>query len=87
MKEIVKNKECKKRDVVCRKIIEYGILGLIVFSPLPAASVYEWSILVIQLTVLFMLLWFQRLGEEYPQVLFGVIWLSSDQINPQLLLP
>lgn len=55
MKEIVKNKECKKRDVVCRKIIEYGILGLIVFSPLPAASVYEWSILVIQLTVLFML--------------------------------
>jgi len=55
VKEIVKNKECKKRDVVCRKIIEYGILGLIVFSPLPAASVYEWSILVIQLTVLFML--------------------------------
>lgn len=40
------------RDQVCRKIIEYGILGLIVFSPLPAASVYEWSILVIQLAVL-----------------------------------
>jgi len=44
-----------KRDKVCEKIIEYGILGLIVFSPLPAASVYEWSILVIQLTVLLML--------------------------------
>jgi len=38
-----------------KKIIEYGILGLIIFSPLPAASVYEWSILVIQLTVLVMI--------------------------------
>ena len=44
-----------KRDRVCRKIIEYGILGLIIFTPLPAASVYEWSILVIQLTVLVMM--------------------------------
>ena len=43
-----------KRDTLCGKIIEYGILGLIVFSPLPAASVHEWSILVIQLTVLVM---------------------------------
>ncbi|MDH4220604.1 MAG: O-antigen ligase family protein, partial [Candidatus Aminicenantes bacterium] len=43
------------RDQICRKIIDYGILGLIVFSPLPAASVYEWSILVIQLAVLVML--------------------------------
>ena len=40
---------------MCRRIIEYGILGLIVFSPLPAASVYEWSILVIQLVVLVMM--------------------------------
>jgi O-antigen ligase len=44
-----------KKDRICRKIIEYGILGLIIFAPLPAASVYEWSILVIQLTVLLML--------------------------------
>jgi len=44
-----------KKDRRCRKVIEYGILGLIVFSPLPAASVYEWSILVIQLTVLVMM--------------------------------
>ncbi len=36
-------------------MIEYGILSVIVFSPLPAASVYEWSILVIQLVVLVML--------------------------------
>ena len=44
-----------KRDNLCKKIIEYGILGLIVFSPLPAASVHEWSILVFQLTVLVMI--------------------------------
>jgi len=44
-----------RRDNVCRKIIEYGILGVIVFSPLPAASVYEWSILVIELAVLVMM--------------------------------
>jgi len=45
----------KSKDQICRKIINYGILGLIVFSPIPAASVYEWSILVIQLAVLVML--------------------------------
>jgi O-antigen ligase len=44
-----------KRDRIYQKIIEYGILGVIVFSPLPAASVYEWSILVIQLVVLGMM--------------------------------
>ncbi len=43
-----------RRDRVCRKIIDYGILALIVFSPLPAASVHEWSILVIELSVLVM---------------------------------
>ncbi len=43
------------KDRVYQKIIEYGILAVIIFSPLPAASVYEWSILVIQLAVLIML--------------------------------
>lgn len=43
-----------ERDKICGKIIEYGILGLIIFSPLPAGSVNEWSILLIQLTVLVM---------------------------------
>lgn len=42
------------RDRTYQKIIEYGILGVIIFSPLPAASVYEWSILVLQLVVLVM---------------------------------
>ncbi len=32
-----------RRNSICGKIIEYGILGLIIFSPLPAASVAEWS--------------------------------------------
>jgi O-antigen ligase len=50
-----KTRALSNKDQVCRKIIDYGILGLIVLSPLPAASVYEWSILVIQLAVLVML--------------------------------
>ena len=43
------------RDKACRQVIEYGLLGLLIFSPLPAASVNEWSLLVIELTVLGML--------------------------------
>ena len=43
------------KDRICKKIMDYGLLGLIVFSPLPAASVEEWSVLVIQLTVLIMM--------------------------------
>lgn len=39
------------RQDLMRKTIDYGLLALLVFSPLPAASVNEWSILVIQLTV------------------------------------
>lgn len=48
------NLRSQGRDKLLRKFIEYGIYGLLIFSPLPAASVYEWSILVIQLTVLAM---------------------------------
>jgi len=44
-----------KKDNILGKIIEFGIYGLIILSPLPAASVNEWSILFIQLTVLTML--------------------------------
>jgi len=42
-----RNKNLSKKNRICRKIIEYGILGLI--------SVNEWSILVIQLWVLVMI--------------------------------
>lgn len=45
----------QKREKAYRKTIEYGILAVIIFSPLPAASVYEWSILVIQVLVLVMM--------------------------------
>ena len=58
-------------NINLKKFIEYGIIGLIIFSPLPAASVYEWSILVIQLWVL---------------VLLGAYILMRDKpaINPDL---
>jgi len=44
-----------KNGRISRKIIEYGILGLIIFAPLPAGSVNEWSRLVVALAVLVML--------------------------------
>lgn len=44
------------REKISRRIIEYGVFGLIIFAPLPAASVHEWSILIIQLVVLFMMI-------------------------------
>ncbi len=44
-----------RKDLFCSKVIQYGILGVLIFSPLPAASVYEWSILVIEVAVLVML--------------------------------
>jgi O-antigen ligase len=53
-----------KKDKICRKIIEYGILGVIVFSPLPAASVYGWSILAIELAVLVMTAAYILMGEK-----------------------
>lgn len=49
-----RRRRLSKKDRSCRNLIDYGILGLIVFSPLPAASINEWSILVIQLVVLIM---------------------------------
>lgn len=55
------------RDKICAHIVEYGLLGLLVFSPLPAASVYEWSILVIQLIVLIMLVAYISMKEK-PQI-------------------
>jgi len=65
IKSRVKNSpNISKKNEVCRKIIEYGILGCIIFSPLPAASVYEWSILVIQLTVLVMMVAYFMMKDE-----------------------
>jgi O-antigen ligase len=36
------------------KAIEYGLIALLVFSPLPAGSVSEWAVLVIELTAALM---------------------------------
>lgn len=53
-----------KRDQICGRVIEYGILGLIIFTPLPAASVYEWSVLVIQLVVIIMVVAYILMKEK-----------------------
>ena len=53
-----------KKEILYRKTIEYGILGLIIFTPLPAAAVYEWSILIVQLTVLLMMIAYFMMKNE-----------------------
>lgn len=60
----IKNQALHKREKVYGKIIDYGIPAVIIFSPLPAASVYEWSILVIQVLVLVMLAVFILMREK-----------------------
>ena len=55
-----------RRDIRLRRFIGWGILGLIVFSPLPAASVYEWCRLVIQGTILAMTLAYLMIGRNTP---------------------
>ena len=37
-----------------KKTVEYGLLALLLWSPLPAASVKEWSIFVIELAAALM---------------------------------
>jgi O-antigen ligase len=48
------DEEAGGKDRWCRKIIEYGLLGLIVFTPLPIASVDDWAILLIELVAVFL---------------------------------
>jgi len=40
-----------RRNSIFEKIIEYRIIGLIIFGQLPAASADVWFILVIQITL------------------------------------
>ena len=71
--------ETSDRDVFLRGVIEYGLLALIVLSPLPAASVYEWSILGIQLVSLIMLAAFallERKPAANPALLADLKWPS-----------
>lgn len=69
--------EISERDRKLRLVIEYGLLALLVLSPLPAASVYEWSILAIQLVTLAMLGAFLMLGRNpavNPALLADMKW-------------
>ena len=47
--------ELTLRDKRCMKMIEWGILALIVWTPLAAGSVYEWTVLIIELAVFSMM--------------------------------
>jgi O-antigen ligase len=51
------------------RIVEYGILALVLFSPLPAASVYDWSLLVIECGVM---------------ILAAVHWLAPGRTEPEV---
>lgn len=93
--KIKNTKILRGRDAICQRIIEYGIIGLIVFSPLPAASVHDWAILVIQITVLIMMMAYFLMAEKpqinellsyslkWPKVLFlGLFFFIFVQIIP-----
>jgi len=53
-----------REDHSAGKIIEFGLLAILIFSPLPAASVNEWSILVIQLAALILMATYLLLKEK-----------------------
>jgi O-antigen ligase len=53
--DLQKKRSRRRWDNVCQKIIDYGIIGLLIFCPLPAASVNDWSVFIIQLAVLVMM--------------------------------
>jgi O-antigen ligase len=54
----------QRKDRICANIIDYGILGLLILTPLPAASVNEWSVLFIQLVVIVMAYAYILMGEK-----------------------
>jgi len=83
------------RSLIASRIVEYGLLGLLIFAPLPAGSVYEWSILVIQLAVFVMLAAYilmrekprinrsLRLALKWPKFLFlGFLVIAVIQFVP-----
>ena len=64
MKAAVSGFYRSRKDKICANIIDYGILGLLILSPLPAASVNEWSVLAIQLVVFVMAAAYILMGEK-----------------------
>jgi O-antigen ligase len=73
----------RRKKGICSLIIDYGILGLLIFVPLPAASVREWAVLVIQLVVLIMAIAYvfmpdkPAVNEFLPLVLKRLKWIFS----------
>ena len=83
-----------------KKYVEFGLIALLVFSPLPQGSAWEWSILVIQLAVILMtLLYVFSTREAPPQALsksmrvprvliwifFGLLLLQIAPLPPGLV--
>lgn len=72
-----------RKNGICSSIIDYGILGLLIFVPLPAASVWEWSVMVIELTVSVMMIAYVLMPEKpavnefLPPVLRRLKWVFS----------
>jgi O-antigen ligase len=60
-------KKVAERDEFLQKVIDYGILGLIVLSPIPKASVNEWSVMLIELVVFAMMIAYFLMSEK-PQI-------------------
>ena len=65
-KRVKLTEKAADRNDFLRKLIDYGILGLIVFSPIPKTSVNEWSVMLIELVV-FALMVAYFLIDEKPQ--------------------
>lgn len=56
---------------LCEKIIEYGLIFLIIFTPLVFGTVHVWSITIMELTVIFLLgVWLvKRLSSSGPELI------------------
>jgi len=52
------------KDQVCRRIIEYGVLALVAWTPLAKGSVFEWSVLVLEVAVFVMMGAYVLMGEK-----------------------
>jgi len=54
----------ERHELLRRRILEWGIPAVILFSPLPKASVLGWAVLVIQLAVIVMMAAYLLMGEK-----------------------
>ncbi len=87
--EIQKKAPLSRRDKILRKIIDYGILALVIFSPLPAASVNEWSVLVIELAVLVMMAAYFLMKEKpsiHEDLILSMKWIRRALVGFSIFL-